>query len=337
MLDRKALVRQPLSIGTTAADMRRVTQLFIPGSAVRGAYAARWLAEHGDHQQSPARRQAFIDLFERPEVRYGPLFAPGGKPASLAMLQHKYGAREDCTRRTWNVAVDPGADVGQCPDCGQELALSRGEIDGVATSDRIRVALADNETARPGQLHSREAIDAGIALSGYLRGDDPWLATVTRLRIGGKRSTSGAVTVTATPLADPPVPTLLADGQTIVIWLAGPAVFVDNFGRPLDRPTDHELSDLLGIDATVETAWARQTRVGGWHLASGLPKPVEIAVQPGSTYRIRCRGSVPAEGLRRLAEIGLGLRRNEGFGWVGPPPDVERTDKDSDVTMIGTR
>jgi hypothetical protein len=118
MLEIDVTLRQPLSIGTTAANMRRATQRFVPGSAVRGAYAARWLAEHGDYQDSPQLRRRFIDIFERVDVRFGPLFAEGGQPGSLATLRHKYTADAGCAQASWNAAVDPAtALVSRCPDC----------------------------------------------------------------------------------------------------------------------------------------------------------------------------------------------------------------------------
>jgi CRISPR-associated protein Csx10 len=316
-------LRQPLSIGTSAANMRRATQRFVPGSAVRGAYAARWLAEYGDYQASAELRRRFIEIFERVGVRFGPLFADGGRPGSLATLRHKYAVGAECAQASWNAAADTSAAVlSRCPDCGQPLEPSRGDIDGVTTTERIRVALDDNETARPGMLFSRESLITGTTLTGHITSDDEWLASVDRLRLGGKRSTSGTVVVTSRTVPHPPLPSLHDDGHVVVVCLAGPGIFVDEMGRPLDRPANGELSRLLGVSAAVERAWVRRVRVGGWHLASGLPKPMELAAQPGSTYRISTAEPIPAEGLRRLAVAGLGLRRNEGFGWVGPIPEL---------------
>jgi CRISPR-associated protein Csx10 len=121
-----------------------------------------------------------------------------------------------------------------------------------------------------------------MTLTGHITSDDEWLAAVDRLRIGGKRSTSGTVAVTTRTVSHPPLPSLHENGHVVVVYLAGPGVFVDAMGRPLDRPTDDELSGLLGVSAVVEGMWVRRIRVGGWHLASGLPKPMELAVQQGS-------------------------------------------------------
>ena len=55
-------------------------------------------------------------------------------------------------------------------------------------------------------------------------------------------------------------------------------------------------------------------------MASGLPKPAELAVVAGSTYVISTERAVPDAILDRLSLRGLGLRRHEGFGDLAPPP-----------------
>ena len=55
-------------------------------------------------------------------------------------------------------------------------------------------------------------------------------------------------------------------------------------------------------------------------MASGLPKPVELAVAPGSTYLLETEREVTDEALAGLGRRGLGLRRHEGFGDLAPPP-----------------
>ena len=103
------------------------------------------------------------------------------------------------------------------------------------------------------------------------------------------------------------------DDGPLVIRLNGPAVFVDQAGRPSLGPDPGlDLDDAV----VVERSWARPVTWTGWHAASGLPKPEELCASPGSTYRL----TGPAAALRGLAERlpreGIGLRRAEGFGDV---------------------
>jgi len=82
---------------------------------------------------------------------------------------------------------------------------------------------------------------------------------------------------------------------------------------------------VLGLSRpAVEEArcWTRPIRVGGWHAASGLPKPTELAMELGSVLVLRFREQPGPGSLQRLAREGVGLRRIEGFGSVqlNPPP-----------------
>lgn len=106
-----------------------------------------------------------------------------------------------------------------------------------------------------------------------------------------------------------------------MLRLASPGIFVDEFGLPADRPEGAEIAEVLGIGhAEVETPWTRWTEAGGWHIASGLPKPTERAVERGSTYRIHCSEPASEHARRTLMARGIGLRRREGFGALCSPP-----------------
>ena len=51
----------------------------------------------------------------------------------------------------------------------------------------------------------------------------------------------------------------------------------------------------------------------GWHMASGTPKPGDIAIAPGAVVKLREPGR---DTVLELLERGLGTRRAEGFGWL---------------------
>lgn len=86
--------------------------------------------------------------------------------------------------------------------------------------------------------------------------------------------------------------------------------------QTLRASLDAELAPLLG-DAhvtAVERVWARRERVGGWHAASRLPKPVELAVSIGSVLLLDFDRPPASDRLLALTGRGIGLRRSEGFG-----------------------
>ncbi|MGW1144459.1 type III-B CRISPR module-associated Cmr3 family protein [Streptomyces sp. NPDC002454] len=350
MLDVRITAHQPLALGVRPAGTAPVaTHLHIPGSVLRGALAAAWLLDHGPLAQAPTRaRREFLALFEG-QVAYGPLFAPGSHVVPLSVLRCKY--------RQCGLVVDeafPGQETRPCP-CGP-LEPGRGAVEfagpgrGQRVTENTRLQIDDRTgVAEEGLLFTRRALAHRDAQGGLRTfhgrlsaGSDlpeaaaRWLASTRRLRLGGRRSTSGSVTFTA-HRAERPRP---VSGQRLALRLTAPAVLTDASGLPLD-PADlravrealrSELSPLLGgAEVTaVERVWARRERVGGWHAASRLPKPVELAVSAGSVLLLAFDRPPAPEALGALAARGLGLRRHEGFGalevastsWV-PPAGTE--------------
>ena len=159
--------------------------------------------------------------------------------------------------------------------------------------------------------------------TGTLVADDPAdLATLQALgpvRVGGRRTTHGLAHVTIRDAAQPPAAQLRGDGM-LVIRLRSPGIFADRYGRPIPEPDPGELADVLQTSAKVVRSWTRWQQVGGWHAASGLPKPAGLAAAAGSTYLIQPERSVATAVLSALARRGLGLRRHEGFGDLAPAP-----------------
>ncbi|RAY16850.1 hypothetical protein DPM19_01400 [Actinomadura craniellae] len=105
-------------------------------------------------------------------------------------------------------------------------------------------------------------------------------------------------------------------------------MIVDAAGRPALDPVEEILRVLgLGPDTVEESrAWIRPGRAGGWHIASGLPKPDEIVVERGSVVVLHLKERPERAALRRLATEGIGLRRIEGFGTVEVNPAPWRQD-----------
>ena len=315
--DVSLVLQQPTTVGVAArSDFLRATHRHIPGSVVRGAFAGAWLARHGSVPAEGRRRDEFVALFEG-GVRFGPLTAGVGyRP--LSVVAHKYGPNDGCTITEVDLALDPNHD-GRCPDCGARLEPKPGLVDTVAVSRRISVAIGRDGVARPGELFARDTLQRGQTFLGELIADTSdlldALTDLGPLRLGGRRTTHGGARprIASRPAGSEESVEVRADG-CLVLRLAGPAVLVDDEGRPRDRPSDGELERLLGVPASVEQCWSRWERVGGWHAASGLPKPDEAAVAAGTTFVVRTGAAVGEDVLARLRQRGLGLRRHEGFG-----------------------
>lgn len=319
-------LRQPTQIGDRAReDFVLSTMEHVPGAVVRGAFAAAWLARNGVSAPGTPGRAEFLRLFEG-EVRFGPLLSPGTEFLPLSVVTHKYPPQDDCAETEYDRALTEDVPL-HCPDCGsplEQLKALRGDRPPVRR--RTSVSVGESGVARRGVLFTRETLEAGQEFRGPLVADDPSLLAVLAglgpVRIGGRRTTHGLAEVSIRDDAGrPPQPAVQRrDDGKLVIRLGSPGIFTDSHGRPRRDPDPAELTEVLGTPAHVEAAWARWQQAGGWHVASGLPKPAELAVVAGSTYIISTERAASDAALNSLSRRGLGLRRHEGFGDLAPPP-----------------
>jgi CRISPR-associated protein Csx10 len=237
------------------------------------------------------------------------------------------------------VAVDRAFESGPaCPACGGPLEQGKGEVllpDGVAAVRVMRTSI-DPQTgrAKDGELYAHGALPAHSRLEGTIFGRHPWLEAARPLRLGGRRTVGGAADYHAAPTALPDPPTV--DGDRLLIRLTSPGIFVDAAGRPTLSPDPS--MDLAG--ARVEQQWARPVSFSGWHAASRLPKPVELAAEAGSTYQLTGDPHLLQTLAAAVRSDGIGLRRTEGFGTADivtqpwrPPPRRSRRPAAADPVL----
>jgi len=330
-------LRQPARFGGRSKGINVLeTEKYLPGSVVRGAFASAWVLRNGrpsGPECTGSGREEFIRLFEG-GIRFAPLFA--GPPFfPLSVVTHKPGGGEGCPWRdvdltdlraepTHRTAVERIRERGCCPAC-QEPLVQLKELLGVPPLHRrTSVAIHEEGVARRAQLYTRETFSPRVSFVGNISGPPDLLAVLRDLgeiRVGGRRTTHGLGTVRIEDAAVAGTPERYGSDR-IVLRLASPGVFVDRTGRPVRDPDPDELREVLGAEVRVERRWTRWTETCGWHMASGLPKPAELAVAPGSTYVLRCDPRPEDAALLRLAERGIGLRRHEGFGDLAPPPPL---------------
>lgn len=320
MIRVNVIARQPLHLGVRPdAGWLTDTHRFVPGSVLRGALAAAWLAENRGPRPDTTADAEFQRLFEG-SVRFGPLYPSDDALRPLSVFGCKYPTGEDCAALAHDVAFD-GPAPARCR-CDSPTVASKGAVHGAAIVGQTRVQLDELERAMDGQLFTRRGLSRGATLTGLidgdLDGDLGWLAGDRPVRLGGRRSTAGLATLRCMPEPAPPsFSGYRPDRGELVVRLLAPGIFVDALGRPSWLPDTGELAGLLGVEVTIAAAFARPTIVAGWHVASNLPKPRDFAVAAGSVFVLRFGEALPDEdGLNRLWRRGLGLRRAEGNGWV---------------------
>jgi len=307
---------QAIVVGTGATRAFHTPSLgYIPGATLRGALATAWRVRYGDN--NPDLFRATFDH----SVRFGPLLAVTGDVASQSVLRRKYapGAGEyvDCAFEDTGDAV--GDHLKGDVIWGDEDALK------VVTTTAID---PEKRTALDGNLFSRQAHRRRQTYHGLIHGDENLvdrLADLESASIGGRRSAMGRARIRIEP-AQPPEPPGSGD---VVLRTLSPTILLDDAGG---SSLDWEAA-FKGFD--VVDTWGGRVAgegVSGWHMASGTPKPGDIAIAPGAVVKLREPGR--DEVLELLAR-GLGTRRAEGFGWLeqvtkpwrppGRKPGEERT------------
>lgn len=330
---------EPLSLGVGPEAGNIVdSYALVPGAVLRGSLAALWFRQHGGPPARGADRDEFIAIFEG-DIRFGPLMAENSSVAPMSVVHCKYRPRADCLAAVFDEAA--GEVAPPLCACDGPVEFHKGEVVGAPVVKLTSTRLTERETAATGDLFSRRALPAGTVLTGFVHGDHPWLRTCDgeRVWLGGRRSVGGGarLTIRSAPEPKPPV---RADGL-VSIRLLSPGIFVDRATRPSSDFPVGDIAALLGCDAVADQRkWWRPVRVGGWHLASGLPKPQELALAAGSTVLVKPSGPVEPAALAALEQAGLGLRRREGFGAIAVnapawrPPVVAATTPDEEAPAI---
>jgi CRISPR-associated protein Csx10 len=323
MLEVSIRATEPLMLGA-GPQVANVIGSFdhVPGAVLRGALAARWIAEFGPPDRASAeRRREFEELFER-DIRYGPLLPEGASFEPLSVLRCKYEPESGCAATAFDLATEE-APAATCQACGGPLQLGKGALLGATLVARTATALDPTERAAEGMLFTRYAVPAGVTLVGHVSGAHPWLERLEgdTVWLGGRRTVGGRGVVRIRHVPDPS-PTLRDDGR-VVLRTTSVTVFVDDATRPLVGFPVQDLARRLGCEEVRLVAqWRRPIRIGGWHAASGLPKPQDTGIVAGSTAVFDTGGDLDPLALARIESEGIGVRRTEGFGWVSvnPPP-----------------
>jgi CRISPR-associated protein Csx10 len=292
---------------------------YIPGSTLRGALAGLWIREAGRYPNDPAleleERRSFEQLFEG-DVRFGPCHVVGGRLEGVSERFLKYRRADD------DPAVVDLALGDEPPHPGYEGG--KGGVRNAPMATVTRTAIdPDTGMARASHLFSVRGLAPRTQLAGWIVGEHDWLDRLAergpvRLRVGARRSIAGSVILRVEAQSAPPVD-IAATTQHVVVRLTSPAIFVDDATRPVIGFPVADLARAAGLAAdqiTVARQYVRPLRVHGWHAAAGLPKPDELAVAQGSTAVLTLATDRREAALTSLLEQGLGLRRNEGFGFV---------------------
>lgn len=283
----------------------------IPGATIRGALAAAWRREGWPSDAS------FAETFDG-DVRFSPLVPRDMRLQPLSVYACKYHDVGAGHPAQTDLAFESGGFIPD--DCGSRGERLKGGYlpspgsRGIRTASSTRISRR-TQTAQASNLFTREGHPPSTVFTGHIIGDPALvdrLCDVHDIVVGGRRSVMGGAGMTiergAGPLSLPDSPR----GE-VVIRAISPTILVDAAGRPATAlaPSLGE----MGLRVDPRRVWDDRLTAdgtGGWHAASGLPKPAELAIVAGATAVLL---DPDPSRLQTLLEAGLGLRRAEGYGW----------------------
>lgn len=302
----------PFSVGIgNEALFHTTTQRVIPGATLRGALAALWWRRFDSAAD-------FAALFDD-DLLVTQAVPEGAVLRTTSEVTCKYRATTECGEVVYDralfVASGDAPDAGVCPRCEGPLTAKPGWTDLPDPVRRGRVELEANETAKEGQLYSRDYVAKGTRYIAEIEtsADLSWLHDAT-VRIGqGRSQDRGRALATVAPLEEKP---LTWHDRPVAIHLTSPAIITDEWGAPsLDlEDVERELQRVSGdenLTLNRRPEWVRSELVTGWHGRSNLPKVPDWAFAPGASFVV---DGLTADGWRQLRRCGIGWRRIDGYG-----------------------
>jgi len=325
------------------------TLRYIPGSAVRGALGARWVARHGLDEEFRA-----VFLSGRVRFHHARATIDGAEafPVPLSFVTSKERPLEAHTfdlvtgrdrpdgvalrRVRGEVTADGVLRPGDGPPVTLRTRIATFVDEDLVADDPARGAGALQGLAAAGALFTETRLTAGTEFLVRVSGDAALVERLAErllpadgrdeLTVGRSRTVLGRTAVPWSAPTDvtPPGPT--GDGEHVLMAMSD-LVLLDPWGRAHVALGPEALAAMLGCDAkdveVLPGGETRATEVGGWDGPNRMPTMVDRAIRAGSTVRFRA----PEEAVRRLAvDPWIGWRRSEGYGMVAIDAPIHRSE-----------
>lgn len=309
---------------TSSVDRENVIDTYdhIPGSAIRGAIAAKYITKNGIDS-------TFADRFlHGVRFRYALPASHGVRssaiPLSWVSCKHEPGHGSIDRARAWLEHDLFGDRPWECdkPGCGAERETQSGWMsadDSIVDPEIGAYTRSANENgvAAEGLLFTTHQINRREEFIAEIWGRHPCetleLAGIgpgSTLRVGRSKTTNGWLRITDITDAVPkPIP---ADAEFVALVMRSPAILRDPWLRPSRKPV------IDGYTVAPEGVWTAWTTIYGWNSAAKIPKTPDVALSSGSTVLLMRDGesATGSLSLEQAAREGIGLRRPEGFGEI---------------------
>jgi CRISPR-associated protein Csx10 len=349
-------LRSPAIVSTPSADPNSAaSQLFIPGSTIRGAFAA-WLIAAGEDSTGELFRRLVLSGMVRYLHAYPKISGARGLPIPLSWKSPKDKPRVAIdlagylgkpTEETDAEDFGEAWPVSALASCGGNFVSTSVDsgsrtLDSVQTRARVHQqrdrakgrAWSDPQEHTHGAIFAYECIEERQTFTGMIQVTDAAASDVDRIKkflaepilvgrsrragYGGDGFISEVREFTREFAgASGGLTTDVPVGARFRVLLTSAYVGRHPRTGQVD-PTalEHDLVDALGGHVVVERwRWAFET-VGTFNRKWALETPQVLAVRGGSVVVLRATQNVSLSALHAVEHDGLGERRVEGFGRV---------------------
>jgi CRISPR-associated protein Csx10 len=305
---------------------------FIPGSAIRGALATRYLQAFPS--PDPAADTIFRRLFLDSSVCYLNAYPwrEGARalPRPLSWMTEKDETSGE-SGAAFDWAVDPDQELERPKSVDGQFCVVVDDTAYMISPERqvnVHISLqnVNERSGRDGNtVYRYEALAAGEVLAAAIvSNDDDLLDRAKALLDGGEialgtahRAGYGLVKIEDVKTSqDDWIEYGSGSGSSddaIVVTLLSDVIVRGRNGQ-IDGDIGGALSALLQTSELKPVRSYHSLRLaGGYNRKWNLPLPQTWAIQMGSTF-VFPAGSFRAEDVRRLTQLGIGERRSEGFG-----------------------
>lgn len=350
-------LRSPAIVSTLAGDPNSATtQPFIPGSAIRGALAARLLAA-GDKGDS----EAFPRLILSGQVRYlhayPELAGDRALPTPAAWKSKKEDTNSSVDLAAFSGAVDTECDHDDLAEAWPTDALAAISWPFIAatissgsrtvTAPRVASRLhqqRDRVKGRPwkdrneqshGVLFSYEYIEPDQVFRGVIQFRYPAKEDIVRIQellssghlLVGRSRRTGYGGEAEIVFMDPAqreyenvfgiISNNIPAGKLFRAMLTSAYVGRHPMTGQFDPAAlEHELNERLGDTATLERRRWAFETIGAFNQKWRLEVPQTLTVAGGALFVLKATADIPLATLQAIEHDGLGERRTEGFGRV---------------------
>jgi hypothetical protein len=332
----KLTLDDPVTVGNGAPvsnEMR--SQDSIPATTLRGALFG---------ELKLAGRSGEADAWFGPAgPRWSAAWPSDCIPAPLCYLQVKRDGRGlGGIHGAWNAlsAVEPpevenGKSLSWQRMGARWLRLHANALPHAAARTSMRIDTHaglryDTQVQRGSALFSRESFEQGKEFYFYVTQRPDGCDEISSIVLGKRRSIDGGARLEWSSVPEPAFHCNwggeLAGEDPAYIQLMSPAMLPGPNGgllRGLNRVDFAHLSGTTAEQLDV-AAFSRFEQVTGWSGPWKLPKEPATAVAAGSCWRIKATDPATRENLvawlRGVEADGIGLRREEGFGWIAVNP-----------------